>query len=246
MRPLVDLAAGFARAVALLTVVRPSAPAFARAGDADDDGISNQDEDLDGDGQVADQDSDGDDIPNWQDADDDGDGIHTIDEDADGDGDPSDDFTDVLGVELGPDYLNEDVPRDRDHDDHDAVAWGGDDCDDERAGIHPDIGHDPLYDGEDWDCDGGAYEFDGDRDGWESRAEAGGDDCNDYDPSVHPGAEEDSPPGDEIDRDCDGWIDPVGTLVPNGGCDCDNSGSGRTLLGVLCAIGALVTGRRRR
>jgi FKBP-type peptidyl-prolyl cis-trans isomerase FkpA len=61
--------------------------------DHDNDGILSSNEDLDGDGNVKNDDTDGDLIPNYLDADDDGDGILTKDEslteDTDGDGIPN-------------------------------------------------------------------------------------------------------------------------------------------------------------
>lgn len=73
--------------------------------DNDNDGVLNKDEDLDGDGEVSDEDTDGDTIPNYFDNDDDGDGTLTINEDANGDGDPTNDDTDGDGI---PDYLDTD------------------------------------------------------------------------------------------------------------------------------------------
>jgi hypothetical protein len=73
--------------------------------DNDNDGIINKYEDLDGDGEVLDEDTDGDNFPNYLDADDDNDGKLTRDEDANGDGDPRNDDTDGDGT---PDYLDAD------------------------------------------------------------------------------------------------------------------------------------------
>ena len=72
--------------------------------DHDYDGILSIDEDVDGDGNPFNDDTDGDDIPNYADIDDDGDGVNTIAEyDKDGDGIPDD--TDGDGI---PDYLDDD------------------------------------------------------------------------------------------------------------------------------------------
>ena len=72
--------------------------------DHDLDGILSIDEDVDGDGNPFNDDTDGDDIPNYADFDDDGDGVNTIAEyDKDGDGVPDD--TDGDGI---PDYLDND------------------------------------------------------------------------------------------------------------------------------------------
>lgn len=73
--------------------------------DHDNDGILSIFEDLDGDGNVNNDDTDEDGIPNYLDIDDDGDGILTKDEDANGDGDPTNDDTDGDGT---PDYLDPD------------------------------------------------------------------------------------------------------------------------------------------
>jgi len=73
--------------------------------DSDNDGILDENEDLDGDGEVFDEDTDEDTFPNYADSDDDNDGILTKDEDANEDGDPTNDDTDGDGV---PDYLDSD------------------------------------------------------------------------------------------------------------------------------------------
>ena len=73
--------------------------------DDDNDGILSKDEDLDNDGDVKNDDTDGDLIPNYLDVDDDNDGVLTKDEDANGDGDPTNDDTDNDGT---PDYLDTD------------------------------------------------------------------------------------------------------------------------------------------
>lgn len=72
--------------------------------DHDFDGILSINEDVDGDGNPFNDDTDGDNIPNYADGDDDGDGVNTIAEyDSDGDGLPDD--TDGDGI---PDYLDND------------------------------------------------------------------------------------------------------------------------------------------
>ena len=73
--------------------------------DHDHDGILSILEDLDNDGNVKNDDTDEDTVPNYLDADDDGDGILTKNEDANGDGDPTNDDTDGDGI---PDYLDTD------------------------------------------------------------------------------------------------------------------------------------------
>lgn len=74
--------------------------------DHDYDGIDSKFEDLNGDNNLSNDDTDGDEIPNYYDNDDDGDGVLTIDEDANGDGDPTNDDTDGDGI---PDYLDADT-----------------------------------------------------------------------------------------------------------------------------------------
>lgn len=76
--------------------------------DHDNDGVRTLDEDLDGDGNVNNDDTDEDSLPNFFDTDDDGDGILTKKEDANGDGDPTNDFSDPNNPDL-PDYLNPDI-----------------------------------------------------------------------------------------------------------------------------------------
>jgi hypothetical protein len=72
-------------------------------GDEDSDSVLNMYEDLNGNGDYTDDDTDGDGTPNYLDTDDDGDGILTINEDANGNGSPLDDDTDGDGI---PDYLD--------------------------------------------------------------------------------------------------------------------------------------------
>lgn len=71
--------------------------------DTDGDGIFDSFEDINGDNDLNNDDTDQDGIPNYQDADDDGDGINTADEDYDGDGDPTNEDSD--GDQI-PDYLD--------------------------------------------------------------------------------------------------------------------------------------------
>ncbi len=76
--------------------------------DHDNDGVRSIDEDLDGDGNVNNDNTDGDIYANFFDVDDDGDGVLTKDEDANGDGNPANDFSDPNNPDL-PDYLNPDI-----------------------------------------------------------------------------------------------------------------------------------------
>ncbi|MFD2917539.1 FKBP-type peptidyl-prolyl cis-trans isomerase [Psychroserpens luteus] len=73
--------------------------------DHDGDGVYTHLEDLDGNENITDDDTDGDEIPNYIDIDDDGDGVLTIYEDLDNDGDPTNDDSDMDGI---PNYLDED------------------------------------------------------------------------------------------------------------------------------------------
>ncbi|KAB1070721.1 hypothetical protein F6U93_01675 [Tamlana haliotis] len=93
--------------------------------EADDDGIPSAFEDINGNGDLTDDDTDSDGIPNYIDSDDDGDNILTADEnpDPDGDGDFSDaQDTDNDGI---PDYLDADddgdnvLTRDEENDSQD-------------------------------------------------------------------------------------------------------------------------------
>ncbi len=76
--------------------------------DHDRDGVPSIFEDPDGDGNPLNDDTDGNNVPNFLDIDDDGDFIPTINEDENGDGDPSNDFNDPNNPLL-PDYLNPDI-----------------------------------------------------------------------------------------------------------------------------------------
>ncbi len=71
----------------------------------DEDGVDPSDEDLNGDGDFTNDDTDGDTIADFIDFDDDGDGIKTEDEDVNNDNDPTNDDTDGDGI---PNYLDTD------------------------------------------------------------------------------------------------------------------------------------------
>ena len=73
--------------------------------DHDNDGIPSYIEDLNQDLIVINDDTDGDTLPNYLDADDDGDGVLTINEDINNDGDPTNDDADMDGT---PNYLDTD------------------------------------------------------------------------------------------------------------------------------------------
>ncbi|MGK0448287.1 MAG: FKBP-type peptidyl-prolyl cis-trans isomerase [Polaribacter sp.] len=76
--------------------------------DHDNDGIPSINEDVDGNDDPRDDDTDADGIPNFFDIDDDGDGTLTVNEDANGDGNPANDFNDPNNPTLA-DYLNPDI-----------------------------------------------------------------------------------------------------------------------------------------
>jgi len=71
--------------------------------DTDGDNVFDINEDLNGNNNLDDDDTDGDGIPNYQDEDDDGDGVNTADEDYDNDGNPMNEDSD--GDQI-PDYLD--------------------------------------------------------------------------------------------------------------------------------------------
>lgn len=73
--------------------------------DADQDLVINNKEDIDGDGDVSNDDTDGDLVPDYLDIDDDNDGTATRLEDTNEDGDPTNDDTDGDGI---PNYLDAD------------------------------------------------------------------------------------------------------------------------------------------
>ncbi|TVZ54953.1 hypothetical protein OD91_0191 [Lutibacter sp. Hel_I_33_5] len=73
--------------------------------DHDNDGVASIDEDINGDGDPRNDDTDGDTFADMSDPDDDNDGKLTKDEDTNGDGDPRNDDTDGDGI---PNYLDSD------------------------------------------------------------------------------------------------------------------------------------------
>jgi hypothetical protein len=124
---------------------------------------------------------------------------------------------------------------DEDGDGYDAIAAGGDDCDDESTGsteaatVHPGA-EEVWYDGIDENCDG-LNDYDQDADGYDAETDdhevsEGMADCNDRDTSFHPGAED--TPYDNRDSNCDGaddWDydgDGYESLAYGRGSDCDD------------------------
>jgi len=108
---------------------------------------------------------------------------------------------------------------DLDGDGHDAVADGGDDCDDEDPDSYP--GAEEQCDDVDHDCDGIEYD-DEDGDGYTVC-----EDCDDSNPEAFPGGEEVC---DGADNDCDGAMsgmevdgDGDGFRGCEGDCDDENS-----------------------
>ncbi len=87
--------------------------------DSDRDLVKDSVEDLDLDGDLYNDDTDDDGLPNYADRDDDGDFILTDEEDLDGNGNPADDDTDGDGI---PNYIDND-------DDNDGVLTKDEDAD---------------------------------------------------------------------------------------------------------------------
>jgi len=115
-------------------------------------------------------------------------------------------------------------------------AFGGDDCDDELAAVHPDA--DEACDGVDTDCVGGATadEVDDDGDGYVVCAldaggwlgdgkVVGGGDCDDAEARSNPGAVEVCE-ADNLDTDCDGNDDVADGTWVSGFVDGDGDGWG--------------------
>lgn len=78
---------------------------ISEANDHDNDLVPSHLEDINFDENITNDDTDGNQIPNFLDADDDGDGVGTRFEDLDNDGDPTNDDADMDGI---PNYLDED------------------------------------------------------------------------------------------------------------------------------------------
>jgi hypothetical protein len=114
--------------------------------DDDDDGVPTEDEDVNGNGDLTDDDTDNDGIPDYRDDDDDNDGVPTKDEDVNANGDPTDDDTD-----------NDGIPDDRDDDDdNDGVPTKDEDVNANGDPTDDDTDNDgiPDYQDDDDDNDG--------------------------------------------------------------------------------------------
>jgi hypothetical protein len=146
-----------------------------------------------------------------------------------------------------------DTVCDRDQDGHLGPEFGGDDCDDDDASVHPG-GLEVCDGGADNDCNGLAddddpgvaegskiaWHIDSDADGWGRDGIKGfacaatghqspiGGDCADHDAAIHPGAVEVC--DGFWDEDCDGLIDEADpdALLPRWWVDNDGDGWGGT------------------
>ncbi len=117
------------------------------------------------------------------------------------------------------------IVRDADSDGYEGEAWGGTDCDDDDASVHP--GATEACNGQDDDCDGVvAEDMDGDGD---LTCGCKYCDCDDNDATVHWGATEVWYDG--VDQDCDGASDYDADTdgydsEAYGGTDCDDADGG--------------------
>ncbi|MDP2312561.1 MAG: integrin alpha [Pseudomonadota bacterium] len=164
------------------------------------------------------------------------------DDDADGDGFPIDTGTGTLDCDDTDGAISPDATEtyydgvdsdcsgetesdyDADGDGYDAVAWGGDDCEDAEPTAYPGAVGEVCYDSVDTDC-GGEDDNDCDGDGYASDAH-GGDDCDDGDTAVNPAAADSL--GDGLDTNCDGSAEYDFDYdgydgVAYGGADCDDA-----------------------
>ncbi len=172
--------------------------------DDDGDGIHTRFEDLDGNGDFANDDTDGDGIPNYLDSDDDGDGIATADENPDpnGDGNPSDaQDIDSDGI---PDYLDDD-------DDNDGIATIDEDIDGDG---------DPTNDDSDGDGRPNYLDIDDDNDGIMTLVEGDDDQDGDTFPNyLDQDADADGIPDNVEGQTTAGYTNPLGTDSDNDGLD---------------------------
>jgi gliding motility-associated-like protein len=125
--------------------------------DLDNDSVLDIHEDINQDGDLANDDTDGDGVSDYMDADDDGDGILTLDEDLNNNNDPRDDDSDGDGI---PNYLDDDDDGDgiptAEEDGNDDGNKNNDDCDQDgivdyldadMCGVAPEKGFSPNGDG---------------------------------------------------------------------------------------------------
>jgi hypothetical protein len=106
---------------------------------------------------------------------------------------------------------------DHDQDGYRSEQFGGQDCDDERADVGPEM-VEKLFNNVDENCDG-HVSFDGDGDGVDRVPE--GEDCDDSDPDVFPGADERC---NGVDDNCDGQAEPDEDDDGSFACvDCDDA-----------------------
>ncbi|HOX46615.1 MAG TPA: MopE-related protein [Myxococcota bacterium] len=135
--------------------------------------------------------------------------------------------------------------QDQDADGFDALACGGDDCDDGASAVNPDA-DERCADGLDNDCDGLMDRFDPDcgstcqdldGDGHQD-ATCGGDDCDDTDLFVHPGQVEVC--DDALDNDCDTLADALDPDCQAASSGCAYAGPGPGAAGGLTALGLVL------
>jgi alpha-tubulin suppressor-like RCC1 family protein len=147
--------------------------------------------------------------------------------------------------------------EDVDGDGHEAIACGGDDCEDNDASRYP--GATEICDGDDEDCNDATFGFiDADGDGVASSACCNGGtcgaDCNDGNGDIRPGAL-DGPPDacNLIDDDCDGSVDEGCPCVSGSEAACytgapETRSVGRCADGVQLCVGGMLqttcTGQR--
>ena len=210
------------------------------------DGLSDYDQDGDGEDALAHGGLDCDDendainttaIEVWYDGiDQNCDGLSDYDQDGDGedsadhfgtDCDDEDGTINTTAEEIWYDGVDQNCDAlsdyDQDGDGADSDEYAGTDCDDVDPNINPDA-DEIWYDGVDQNCDA-LSDYDQDGDGADSD-EYAGTDCDDVDPNINPDADEIWYDG--VDQNCDGLndYDQDGDgyeVSSNGGNDCDDT-----------------------